>query len=67
MESIKENINTLYLKVIEQIDLKAGSNEELIQALNELKIHEIDYDNFTKIMQKLLAGVPLETIEDDEN
>lgn len=26
MEAIKENINAVYIKLIEQIDLKAGSN-----------------------------------------
>lgn len=38
VSSIKNSINAVYIKILEQIELKTGSNEELIRALDELKL-----------------------------
>jgi hypothetical protein len=45
--------------------LKAGKNDQLLSALEEIAKKEIEYNAFVNLMQKLLAGVPLEA-EDEE-
>lgn len=66
MSNIRNNINAIFIKIIDQIELKTGKNEELINALEGLKSTEMKYDEFTNLMKKLLAGVPLEE-EDEED
>lgn len=63
MGSIRDSINAVFIKIIEQIDLKCGSNEELIKALDEIREQEIETEKFMTLMQKLLAGVPLDPEE----
>jgi hypothetical protein len=45
--------------------LKTGSNDELLQALEEIKVKEIEYDRFISLMKKLLAGVPMDDKNED--
>lgn len=35
--TIKENINAVFVKITEKIDLKTGSKDELLQTLDEIK------------------------------
>jgi hypothetical protein len=62
---IKTNVEALFIKIEQQIDLKAGSTDQLLSALEELKTKSIAYDSFVQLMQKLLAGVPLDPEEED--
>lgn len=57
---IQANVEALFIKVEEQLDLKAGSTDQLLATLNEMKNHELEYNTFVTLMQKLLAGVPLD-------
>lgn len=61
---IKDSINAVYVKILEQVDLKTGSKEELIKTLDEIKEQEIENERFIGLMKKLLAGVPIDN--DDE-
>lgn len=45
--------------------MKTGSNDELLQALEEIKVKEIEYDRFISLMKKLLAGVPMDDKNED--
>lgn len=65
MTSIKESINAVYVKITEQIDLKTGSKEDLLKTLDEIKEQELENEKFISLMKKLLAGVPLETEEEE--
>ncbi len=58
-ENIKGNINAVFTKVTDQIELKTGSNDELLKALEEIKVQEIQYERFIQLMKKLLTGVPM--------
>ena len=49
----------MFTKVIDQIELKTGSNDELLKALEEIKVQEIQYERFIQLMKKLLTGVPM--------
>ena len=60
MKDIKTSLEALFIKIEEQIELKAGSTDELLSALEEIKTKEIEYGKFVALMQKLLAGVPLD-------
>lgn len=60
MINIKGSMNAVFTKVIDQIELKTGSNEELLKALEEIKVKEIEYEKFIQLMKKLLAGVPMD-------
>ena len=60
MVNIKGSMNAVFTKVIDQIELKTGSNEELLKALEEIKVKEIEYERFIQLMKKLLAGVPMD-------
>jgi hypothetical protein len=57
---IKENLNTVYIKINEKIDLKTGKKEELIATLDEIKEQELENTKFVSLIKKLLAGVPYE-------
>lgn len=65
LETIRTSINAIFIKVIDQIELKTGKNDQLLSALEDLKKKETEYDVFVSLMQKLLAGVPFEP-EDEE-
>lgn len=67
LETIRTSIDAIFIKVLDQIELKTGKNDQLLSALEDLKKKETDYDVFVNLMQKLLAGVPLEPEEEDEN
>ena len=58
--NIKNSINAIFIKVVDQIELKAGKNDQLLTAIEEITRKEMEYDIFVSLMQKLLAGVPLE-------
>lgn len=60
IDSIRSNILAVFLKVIDQIELKTGKNDELLTALEGIKDKEMECDGFVNLMQKLLAGVPKE-------
>jgi hypothetical protein len=60
LECIRNNINAIFIKVLDQIELKTGKNDQLLSALDDLKNKETDYDVFVSLMQKLLAGVPID-------
>ena len=45
--------------------MKTGSNDELLQALEEIKVKEIEYDRFISLMKKLLAVVPMDDKNED--
>jgi hypothetical protein len=64
---VKTNIQAIFIKVLDQIELKNGRNDELLNALDELKSQQLKYDVFVSLMQKLLAGVPLEPDEEDSD
>lgn len=65
LESIRNNIDAIFIKVLEQIELKAGATDQLVKALEDIKMKEMKYDAFVSLMQKLLAGVPLDQEEDE--
>ena len=65
IRDIKSNIQALFIKVQEQLDLKAGSTDQLLTALEEMKNKELEYNKFVTLMQKLLAGVPLDPDTED--
>ena len=60
LKDLKTNLEAFFIKVEEQIDLKAGSTDQLLNTLEEIKTKEIEYNTFVSLMQKLLAGVPLD-------
>ena len=65
--TIRTNINAIFIKVLDQIELKAGKNDQLLSALEEIRDREIEYNRFVTLMQKLLAGVPIESeVEESE-
>lgn len=53
------------MKVIDQIELKTGKNDLLLSAIEDLKVKDTEYDVFVNLMQKLVAGVPLEPEEEE--
>jgi hypothetical protein len=59
LETIRTSMNAIFIKVLDQIELKTGKNDQLLSALEDLKKKETEYDVFVSLMQKLLAGVPL--------
>lgn len=63
--AIKDSINAIFIKIVDQIELKTGRNDELIKALEEIKSKEMQYENFITLMQKLLAGVPMDSEEEE--
>lgn len=63
ISNIKENINAVYIKINEKIDLKTGSKEELIKTLDEIKEQELENEKFISLMKKLMAAVPLDNEE----
>lgn len=65
LETIRNNINAIFIKIVDQIELKSGKNDQLLSAIEDIKNKETDYDVFVSLMQKLLAGVPIDP-EDDE-
>jgi hypothetical protein len=65
LEGIRSNINAIFIKILDQIELKTGKNEQLLAALEDIKNKDTDYDVFVSLMQKLIAGVPIEP-EDEE-
>ncbi len=56
----------MFTKVIDQIELKSGSNDELIHALEEIKSREMEYEKFIVLMKKLLTGVPQDFEQKDQ-
>lgn len=56
---MRNSINAIFIKVLDQIELKTGKNDQLLSALEEIKNKEIEYSIFVELMQKLLAGVPM--------
>lgn len=52
-------MNAVFIKIIDQIELKTGGNDELLKALEEIKVKEMEYERFIHLMKKLLAGVPI--------
>jgi hypothetical protein len=58
LETIRTSISAIFIKVLDQIELKTGKNDQLLSALEDLKKKETEYDVFVSLMQKLLAGVP---------
>ena len=60
VKEIKSNMEALFVKVQEQLELKAGSTDQLLSALEQMKNKELQYTRFVSLMQKLLAGVPLD-------
>ena len=65
LETIRTSINAIFIKVVDQIELKTGKNDQLLSALEDLKKQQTEYDVFVSLMQKLLAGVPMQP-EDEE-
>ena len=65
LETIRTSINAIFIKVVDQIELKTGKNDQLLSALEDLKKKQTEYDVFVSLMQKLLAGVPMQP-EDEE-
>jgi hypothetical protein len=66
LSNIKNSINGVFTKVIDQIELKTGKNDELLQALEEIKVKEIEYERFIQLMKKLLAGVPIDYDKEEQ-
>jgi hypothetical protein len=64
---IRNTINSIFIKVINQIELKNNRNDELLLSLEEIKDREMEYDSFISLMQRLLAGVPADTEEENED
>ena len=66
LSSIRSNIDAIFIKVLEQIEVKAGATDQLVNALEEIKTKDMKYEDFVSMMKKLLAGVPLDP-EEEEN
>lgn len=65
LTNIRIDINVIFNKILDQVQLKTGKNDQLLAALEEIKEKEIPYEDFTHLMQKLIAGVPLDFEDDD--
>ena len=63
--AIRTNIDAIFIKVLEQIEVKAGATDQLVSALEDIKTKDMEYEAFVALMQKLLAGVPLEPEEEE--
>ena len=60
ISGVKDSLNAVFIKMLEQLELKTGSNETLLKALDEISEQEIEVDRFIGLMKKLLAGVPID-------
>jgi len=45
--------------------LKTGATDQLLNALEQIKTQDMQYEAFVALMQKLLAGVPLDPEEEE--
>ena len=61
---MRGSLDAVFIKILEQIELKTGSNEELLRALGEISDQEMETDRFINLMKKILAGVPMNTEEE---
>jgi hypothetical protein len=64
LASVRTSIDAIFIRVLDQVELKTGKNDQLLTAIEELKSKELQYDVFVTLMQKLLAGVPLDPDEE---
>lgn len=60
LETIRNDIETIFIKMADQIELKTGKNDKLLAAIEDIKYKEPEYDVFINLMQKLQAGVPFD-------
>ena len=53
LETIRNDIEAIFIKMADQIDLKTGKNDKLLAAIEDIKYKEPEYDVFISLMQKL--------------
>lgn len=52
--------------MLQQVDLKTGSNREMLETIDALSTDNVECEIFVKSMLKLMAGVPLDSEKDEE-
>lgn len=66
LDNIKNSIKASHIKLMQQVELKTGSNKEMIDILNSLSSKTIQTDIFTQSMRRLITGIPAENEKEEE-